>query len=173
MEAGPAISVWVGAFAEPVETYHMTYLRTESGGVFGGWTHQHDGEGATHLLMAIPISFPADALLRHLNDLPDRPVVVGGMASGGSAPGETTLFLDDRIVHEGAVGARLPASAGPTTLVSQGCRPFGASFVVTRARDNFLLELGGRPPLERLEEALRRSPSPTASWRRTGCTSAG
>ena len=38
--------------------------------------------------------------------------------------------------------------------MSQGCRPFGASFVVTRARDNFLLELGGRPPLERLEEAL-------------------
>src|SRR5262249_2013632 len=110
--------------------------------------------GSTHLLVADPYTFPADELLRHLNDYPSRPVVVGGMASGGSGPGETALFLDDRVVHEGAVGVRLPESAGLTTLVSQGCRPFGASFVVTRARDNFLLELGGRPPLERLEEAL-------------------
>jgi small ligand-binding sensory domain FIST len=154
VEGEPAVSVWLGAFPEPVETFHMTYLRTESGGVFGGWTFPQDGDGSTHLLVADPFSFPADALLRHLNDLPSRPVVVGGMASGGSGPGETTLFLDDRVVHEGAVGARLPATAGPATLVSQGCRPFGASFVVTRARDNFLLELGGRPPLERLEEAL-------------------
>jgi small ligand-binding sensory domain FIST len=154
VEAGPAISVWLGSFPEPVETFHMTYLRTEAGGVFGGWTPGRDAEGATHLLVADPFSFPADALLRHLNDLPSRPVVVGGMASGGSGPGETTLFLDDRVVHEGAVGVRLPASAGLTTLVSQGCRPFGASFVVTRARDNFLLELAGRPPLERLEESL-------------------
>jgi len=154
VEGEPAISVWLGAFPEPVETFHMTYLRTESGGVFGGWTFPREGEPATHLLVADPFSFPADGLLRHLNDLPSPPVVVGGMASGGSGPGETALFLDDRVVHEGAVGVRLPASAGLTTLVSQGCRPFGASFVVTRARENFLLELGGRPPLERLEEAL-------------------
>jgi small ligand-binding sensory domain FIST len=104
--------------------------------------------------VADPFSFPADALLRHLNDVPSRPIIVGGMASGGAGPGETALFLDDGVLHEGAVGVRLPASAELTTLVSQGCRPFGASFVVTRARDNFLLELGGRPPLERLEEAL-------------------
>src|SRR5262249_10372365 len=91
---------------------------------------------------------------RHATARRARPGAVGGMAGGGSGPGETTLFLDDQVVHEGAVGVRLPPSAGLTTLVSQGCRPFGASFVVTRARDNFLLELGGRPPLERLEEAL-------------------
>jgi small ligand-binding sensory domain FIST len=39
-------------------------------------------------------------------------------------------------------------------LVSQGCRPFGRSYVVTRSQANFLFELGGRPPLNRLEEAL-------------------
>jgi small ligand-binding sensory domain FIST len=76
------------------------------------------------------------------------------LASGASGPGEAILFRDDQVLHDGAVGVRLPDSVAPRTLVSQGCRPFGASFVVTRARDNFLLELGGRPPLERLEEAL-------------------
>ena len=122
---------------------------------------------ATHLLVADPYSFPADSLLRHLNGVEPPPVVIGGMASGGSQAGETTLFLDDQVRHEGAVGVRLPASAGLTTLVSQGCRPFGASFVVTRARDNFLLELGGRPPWNGWRKPWLRSPRPTASWPRT------
>ena len=77
------------------------------------------------------------------------------MASGGSGPGETILFLRRPAwCTRARSGCGFPRAPRLTTLVSQGCRPFGASFVVTRARDNFLLELGGRPPLERLEEAL-------------------
>jgi small ligand-binding sensory domain FIST len=155
VEDAPAVSVWLGSLPGPVETFHMTFVSTESGGLFGGWTFDRgDGAAATHLLLADPYTFPADALLGHLNDLEPRPVVVGGLASGASGPGEAILFRDDQVLHDGAVGVRLPDSVAPRTLVSQGCRPFGASFVVTRARDNFLLELGGRPPLERLEEAL-------------------
>jgi small ligand-binding sensory domain FIST len=37
-------------------------------------------------------------------------------------------------------------------IVSQGCRPVGKPYVVTRARDNIILELGGRTPLEQLQE---------------------
>jgi small ligand-binding sensory domain FIST len=155
VEDDPAVSVWLGSLPEPVETFHMTFVSTESGGLFGGWTFDRgEGAAATHVLLADPYTFPAGALFGHLNDLDPRPVVVGGLASGASGPGEAILFRDEEVLHEGAVGVRLPESTGLRTLVSQGCRPFGASFVVTRARDNFLLELGGRPPLERLEEAL-------------------
>src|SRR5207302_8410729 len=62
--------------------------------------------------------------------------------------------LDAQVLNEGALGVSLPATVAIRAVVSKGCRPFGASFVVTRPRDNFLLELAGRPPLERLEEAL-------------------
>jgi small ligand-binding sensory domain FIST len=155
VEGTPAVSVWLGALPGPAETFHMTFLRTDSGGVFGGWTFERGGgAGAPHLLLADPYTFPADALLQHLNGLEPPPMVIGGMASGAAEAGGTTLFLDDQVLHEGAVGVKLPATVALRAVVSQGCRPFGASFVVTRARDNFLLELAGRPPLERLEEAL-------------------
>jgi small ligand-binding sensory domain FIST len=39
-----------------------------------------------------------------------------------------------------------------TSVVSQGCRPIGQPWLVTRAERNFVQELGGRPALERLEE---------------------
>jgi small ligand-binding sensory domain FIST len=36
------------------------------------------------------------------------------------------------------------------TVVSQGCRPFGDPLVVTKAENNLIVELAGRPALERL-----------------------
>jgi small ligand-binding sensory domain FIST len=36
--------------------------------------------------------------------------------------------------------------------VAQGCRPVGAPFTITGAEDSMITELGGRPPLERLQE---------------------
>ena len=57
VEAGPAISVWLGSFPEPVETFHMTYLPTESGGAFAGWTHQHDGGERPTSWWRIPFPF--------------------------------------------------------------------------------------------------------------------
>ena len=68
-------------------------------------------------------------------------------------PGDTRLFLDDRVVDTGAVGARLPGIR-IRALVSQGCRPIGNVYTVTRAEENVIHELGGRPPLQRLQELV-------------------
>ena len=156
VEAEPAVSVWLASMPEPVETFHMQFVRTESGGVLAGWRFEPDGEGPgpVHLLLADPFTVPADLLLRHLNEEAPGAVVVGGMAGGAGEPGRTALFRDMRVHHEGAVGVRLPASVGVRTIVSQGCRPIGRSFVVTRADRNVLQEVGGRPPLERLRDTV-------------------
>ncbi len=42
-------------------------------------------------------------------------------------------------------------------MVSQGCRPIGKPFVVTRAQRNFVEELGGEPALGRLRELAERA----------------
>jgi len=78
---------------------------------------------------------------------------MGGMASGGTGSGETRLFLDDRVVDTGAVGVRMPGIR-IRALVSQGCRPIGNAYTVTRTERNVVHELGGRPPLERLQELV-------------------
>jgi small ligand-binding sensory domain FIST len=157
IEGEPAVSVWAATLPDPAESFHMVFHRVDEGGAFAGWRFR-GGDGGTappvHIVLADPFTFPADLLLGHLNDdLPGTPIV-GGFASGGAAPGETILFRDREIHREGAVGVRLPASLSVRTFVSQGCRPIGQSFVVTRAEENFLFELGGRPPMERLRETV-------------------
>ena len=160
VERAPAVSVWLAATPDPVRTFHMEFHPTESGGVLGGWTFDRDEPGAPHLLIADPFSFPADSLFTHLNEQQLPPLMVGGMASGAGSPGETILFRDHDVLDAGAVGVAFPPSVTVRTMVSQGCRPFGAPLVVTGARDNFLLELGGRPPLDRLQEALESLSAP-------------
>lgn len=155
VEDHPAVAVWLAALPEPVETFHMEYVRTSEAGVFGGYRFEDGGVGA-HLMIADPYSFPADVLLGHLNEHVPGTTVMGGMASGATAPGETRLFLDDRVIGEGAVGARLPG-VRMRPLVSQGCRPIGRAFTVTRAEGNVIHELGGRTPLERLQELVEAS----------------
>lgn len=156
VEEGPAISVWLASLPAPAETFHMGFVPTDTGGTFAGWGFdERPGEGVPpSLVIADPYTFPADTLLGYLNEHRPGAVVVGGMAGAGSGPGETVLFQDREVIHEGAVGARLPGAVSVRALVSQGCRPFGRSYVVTRSQANFLFELGGRPPLNRLEEAL-------------------
>ncbi|HLE44199.1 MAG TPA: FIST N-terminal domain-containing protein, partial [Methylomirabilota bacterium] len=153
VEGGPAVAVWLASLPKPVETFHMEFVRTSEGGVFGGYRFEEAGPGAC-LLIGDPFSFPTDLLLGHLNERRPGTVVMGGMASGGMGSGETRLFLDDRVLDTGAVGARLPGTR-IRALVSQGCRPIGNAYTVTRAERNVIHELGGRPPLQRLQELVQ------------------
>ena len=154
VEGAPAVAVWLASLPEPAETFHMEFLDTSEGGVFAGYRFDRPGP---YLLIGDPFSFPADHLLKHMNERLPGTVVMGGMASGGMGPGETRLFLDDRVVDEGAVGVRLPG-VRIRPLVSQGCGPVGNVYTVTRAEGNVIHELGGRPPLQRLQELVETLP---------------
>jgi small ligand-binding sensory domain FIST len=156
VEFGPAVAVWLAALPEPVETFHMEFVPTSDGGMFGGYRFEETASGGC-LLIGDPFSFPTDLLLRHLNERVPGTIVIGGMASGGTRPGETRLFLDGRVVDTGAVGVRVPGIA-IRALVSQGCRPVGNAYTVTRAEGNVIHELGGLPPLERLRELVAALP---------------
>jgi small ligand-binding sensory domain FIST len=149
VESGPAVSLWLAADLGPVETFAMEYTRTVSGGAYGGY--QFGSGPGVHLMICDPFTFPARDLLVHLNQHVPGAVVMGGMASGGLALRQTRLFLDGRVLGRGAVGAHLPG-AEVHPLVAQGCRPVGNPYTVTGADGNLIVELGGRPPLARLQE---------------------
>ncbi|HEY2688521.1 MAG TPA: FIST N-terminal domain-containing protein [Streptosporangiaceae bacterium] len=157
VESVPAVSLWLAAGLGPVETFSMEFVRTRSGGAYGGYRFE-PGAAGTYLMIGDPFTFPADGLLAHLNEHTPGALVMGGMASGGLARRQSKLFLDGRVLSQGAVGAHLPG-AEAHLLVSQGCRPVGDPYTVTQADSNVIYELGGRPPLVRLQELAAALPA--------------
>jgi small ligand-binding sensory domain FIST len=156
VESEPAISLWLGAGLGPVETFAMEFIRTPSGGAYGGYRFPRDAAGV-HLMICDPFTFPADGLLTHLNEQRPGAVVMGGLASAALRSRQSQLFLDDRVLSSGAVGVHLPrAEIHP--LVAQGCRPVGDAYIITGAQGNVIHELGGRPPLTRLQEMAAALP---------------
>jgi small ligand-binding sensory domain FIST len=147
VETEPAVSVWLGAGLGAVEAFSMEFLRTPTGGAFCGYNFAP----GVHLMLCDPYSFPVDSLLAHLNEHVPGALVMGGVASGTSRAGLGGLFLGDRVLSGGCVGVRLPDDIAIELLVSQGCRPVGSPYTVTRAAGNLIHELGGRPPLSLLQ----------------------
>jgi small ligand-binding sensory domain FIST len=133
----------------------LNFTATPEGGAFTGWPNDLPAawpSGAALLLLAEPFSFPADVLLSQLNETQKGVPVIGGMASGGFAPGENRLLLGSDEIETGAVAVLVHGGVSITSVVSQGCRPIGQPFVVTKAERNVIKELGGKPALLQLQE---------------------
>ena len=152
VEENPALTVFAarlaGATLTPVT---LRVQETPDGTALTGWPSL-ERPPASLLLFADPFTFPVDAFLQRVNrDLPGLQII-GGLASAAGSPGGNRLVLDEHVVDEGAVGVFVDGGIEVRTLVSQGCRPIGRPFVVTRAEQNLIEELGGKPAIERLQE---------------------
>jgi small ligand-binding sensory domain FIST len=119
-------------------------------------------------MLADPFSFPADGLLRQLNE--ERPglIVIGGMASGGAMPGTNRLWRDGEVRSSGAVGVVLSGRVGVRSLVSQGCRPIGHPATVTRADRNIIHELAGQTPVDLIRDTYLKADPDEQEMMRSG-----
>lgn len=156
IEHRPALSLWLAAWSKPVnlEPFHLHLEHAPDGPSLLGWPDgllAADPKQSAMLLVGDPFTFPVDLLLKQANDAYKGLRVMGGMASGIRGPGECRLILGERILTEGAVGV-LIQGATCRTIVSQGCRPIGRHFVITKGHDNIISELGGKTPLLQLQE---------------------
>ena len=115
-----------------------------------GWPDEIPFAPQAALLVADPYSFPIEGFLHWGDSAFGGLPVIGGMASAARGPGGNRLALGTHVRTSGAVGALLGPGTDVATVVSQGCRPFGRPLVVTKAEDNVIFELAGRPALERL-----------------------
>ncbi len=167
VEDGPALSLWLGQWSRPVRIrpFHLLLEPTADGPSLFGWPDELLGAGDTAaapepfaparsavLLLGDPYTFPTDLFLRRMNEDARGVPVLGGMASGITAPGECRLVLGEAVHDQGAVGVLLEGELGLRWIVSQGCRPIGRHMVVTRGHHNVIQELGGRTPREQLSE---------------------
>lgn len=155
VEQMPGVSLFAARSGSMIRAVH---LRAESGGEgweIAGLPEDLGGVGSM-ILVPDPFTFPVHPLLAALRT--DRPglAVIGGLASAADGPGGNRLVIDDDVHADGAVGLLLGDDVSPGAVVSQGCRPIGQPYIVTRADGNLIYELGGRPALERLLTMIER-----------------
>lgn len=107
------------------------------------------------VLLGDPVSINIlEVLARFEQTWPGRPAF-GGMASAGFEPRQNALIFDGHTLREGLVGVAVSGPFEIEGIVSQGCRPIGSHFIVTRAERNVIYQLGGRPALEVVHEIVQ------------------
>ncbi|HMO14179.1 MAG TPA: FIST N-terminal domain-containing protein [Pirellulaceae bacterium] len=154
-EREPAISIWAASM--PGASITSTILKFDphsDGGAFIGWPDEWLGEWEESTFMvaiADPYSFPMDVWLNRMNE--DRPGVkiVGGMVSGISGPRDCLLISGQDTYDQGSLVLRFQGDIRLRSLVSQGCRAIGNPFIITKSERNLILELGGKPVLQQVQ----------------------
>ncbi len=152
VEDGPSISAWAAALGGMrAEAVALDLVATADGSELLGWP---DDCAAAHslIVLADPHSVGSDELLAAIDRLHPGLPVIGGFASAARGPGGNRLIADGEVRARGVVGVFLTGGAPITTVVSQGCRPVGRPYTVTAADGHYLIGLGGRTPLDRLQE---------------------
>lgn len=158
VEGVGGVSVWVASIPSvSIRAFHLEVLRTsESVAVLG--MPRGGVDDVVGVLLADPFSFPADGFVGRSHEALRGLPLVGGLASGAHAPGDTRLLLDGRVHDRGAVGVVLGGDLSIHTLVSQGCRAVGAPMAVTAIEGSRILSLAGRPALEQAKAAVSTLP---------------
>lgn len=161
VEDAPALGLWAGRLVAPPRAVRLQATRTSAGIALQGLSASTFEPGDALILLADPFSLPVDAIIDALAtlELPgsDDAVsipVVGGMASAATAPGGNRLVVDDEVMSSGGVGIVLPGGVATSAVVSQGCRPIGDPMIVTQAEGNLVMEIAGRPALDRLDDLV-------------------
>jgi small ligand-binding sensory domain FIST len=155
LEGVPGLSVWVARLpGVEVRPFALQVVQVSDGYGVTGWPNFEPDVRSTVVLLADGFSFPADRFLERLNEEQPGLPVIGGMASGGEEAGENRLLLGTEVLPAGAVGVALDGPVEVRTVVSQGCRPIGSPYAVTRGDGNVVEELGGQPAVERLRQLV-------------------
>jgi small ligand-binding sensory domain FIST len=158
VEDQPALSVFAARLGRGrAYAFSLQALETPDGMAIVGWPDDVPDHG-TLLLLADPASFPTTDLLRLCNDQVPGLQIVGGLASASGAPYGNRLVRDNEVVTQGAVAVLLDDSVNVRTVVSQGCRPIGRPFTITKAERNIVGELAGQTAVARLQEVAAALP---------------
>ncbi len=101
-----------------------------------------------------PWTTPLPQLMSALDETSPQSPLIGGMASGARAQGQNRLIKNDIVAGDGFVGVSLAGAIEVQSVVSQGCKPIGSPMVITRAKENIIEQLGGKPALVVLREVV-------------------
>lgn len=152
-EDGSALTLWAAVLPDTlVESQHIEFQSTPDGIYFTG-TPTVTADPSTLLLISSP-AFRSDIYLQRCDEDFPNLQILGGVASGARIDGRTRMIIDSDIVETGAVGVLISGGVNVRPIVSQGCRPFGRTYVITKADQNSIVSLKGRPAKDLLVEEI-------------------
>jgi small ligand-binding sensory domain FIST len=100
----------------------------------------------THVLvLADPFTCEVESLLAGWDRHHAGGRTFGGLASGGSTPGQNVLLEGATVHRSGAVAVAMRGDLTVETIVAQGCRPIGEPMFVTAAEGQLIRSLDGEP----------------------------
>ena len=169
-ERGPGLAILAGtlpgARLQPFELRHDQLLTMNDPEELRAAVGLPESAAPVFIALADPFTLDADLLLHRLQQGYPGARAVGGLASGGTRPGTHMLYMGDEVSLFGAVGLAI-CGARVRTVVSQGCRPVGRRFVITRADRNKVLALSGQPALSAIQDAVSGLPERDQELART------
>lgn len=114
--------------------------------------------GTDNLLTIFPdtYNFNASAFFHGLAEGAPSLTTVGGGASEDGSLGETFQLCGDTVSNNAVSGLLLSGNFQATVSNAQACQPIGPVHTVTKAQQNLLLELDGRPAFEVFAEVVRQ-----------------
>jgi small ligand-binding sensory domain FIST len=145
----PAISLMVGSFAPD----SVRLLEPEQGGVgsrlraLQPWVQARSPSVA--LVHADPRNAQLPNLIRQLT-AESGLFLLGGLTCSRSGLPQVAGSVGDA----GLSGALLAGDVALVTGLSQGCSPIGPQHVITKAQDNIIMEIDGRPALDVFREEI-------------------
>ncbi len=107
------------------------------------------------LIFASPYRLHSDELMRLWNAAYSPKPVVGGVANLGTPECPSLIFLNGKSYTEGLVAVNIGGEVSLKSRVAQGSRPFGDSFLVTKAENNYIYELNDIPAYEVFHSVLQ------------------
>ena len=111
-------------------------------------------EPTTMVLVADPFSVVVEDLIDELAESRPELVFAGGMASGSNQPTGNRFYYGEEVFDQGGAAVLFRGGRNISTVVSQGCRPFGKPLVVTSCEDNMIKELGGESAWKKFIEQV-------------------
>jgi len=157
VEAEPAATLWVAH----MPGVHVAPLRLSFSGLHDRFTLAEwpeslptGAERPVFMLFADPFSTPMQDVLALVEDRYPEAIAIGGLAGGGQDLGDNRLLLNEQVHDSGLVGVAMTGDISIRTVVSQGCRPIGERYMITKADHNVVHELSSIPALTCLQNVF-------------------
>ncbi|MGB9601702.1 MAG: FIST signal transduction protein [Verrucomicrobiia bacterium] len=105
-----------------------------------------------------PFNFDAELWLGQLNKYFPNIPVAGGCADGDIKNREVQLYLDNKVLDNGCVAVSLGGNVEIQVAVSQGAKPIGERWIITKADRNIVYEIANMPAFDILLETFSKVP---------------